>query len=269
MIRCVCYHKGGVFFNIMKIAVVTGASSGMGRCFVLSLDRDERFDEIWVVARRRDRLEALAGETRAKIRPIPLDLTLPESVSEYGSLLESEKPDVAVLVNAGGYGIFKAFTDMNEADIRGMIDLNSRALALMTYATLPYMKSGGRIYELGSLSSFQPVPCLAVYAASKAFVVSLSRALNVELKERGIRVMAVCPGWVKTEFFDRAKTDDTISYFNRYFTPEQVVGRALRDMKRGRDLSIAGFSVRFQVLLVKLLPHKLVMKVWCRQQHFR
>ena len=147
-----------------------------------------------------------------------------------------------------------------------MIDLNCKAYVGMTYATLPYLHKGSEVYQLDSLSSFQPVPYICVYGATKAFVLSFSRALNVELKSRGIRMMAVCPGWVKTEFFDHAVTDDTITYYNKFFTPEQVITRALRDMKRGKDVSICGFSVRAQVFLTKLLPHKLIMKIWCKQQ---
>ena len=113
---------------------------------------------------------------------------------------------------------------------------------------------------------FQPVPYIGVYGATKAFVLSFSRALNVELNSRKIRVMAVCPGWVKTEFFDHAVVDDTITYYNKVFTPEEVISRALRDMKKGKDVSVCGFSIRAQVLLTKLLPHKIVMKIWCRQQ---
>ena len=105
-----------------------------------------------------------------------------------------------------------------------------------------------------------------MYAATKAFVLSFSRSLNVELKKRGIRVLAVCPGWVRTEFFDRAVTDDTITYYNRYFDADEVVTRALRDMKKGKDVSVCGFSIRAQVLLTKLLPHRIVMKIWCMQQ---
>ena len=103
-----------------------------------------------------------------------------------------------------------------------MIDLNDKALVAMTYKTLPYLKKGSRIYELGSLSAFQPVPYINVYGASKAFVLSFTRSLNAELRPRGIRAMAVCPGWVKTAFFDRAVTDDTITYYNRYYTAGQV-----------------------------------------------
>lgn len=250
----------------MKIAIITGASSGMGREFVLELDKSESFDELWVIARRKERLEALSGLTRARVRPICLDLTDMNSVSRLNELLSEEKPEVSVLVNAAGFGYFKAFTELPLADQLRMIDLNDKALIAVTYTVLPFMKNGGRIYNLGSLSSFQPVPYINVYGASKAFVLSYSRALNVELRPRGIRVMAVCPGWVRTEFFDTAVSDDTITYYNRYYEANEVVLRALKDMRRGRDVSVCGFPIRAQVLGVKLLPHKLVMRIWCGQQ---
>lgn len=251
-----------------KIAVITGASSGMGREFVTALDRQQAFDELWLIARREDRLLALQSDVRAAVRAIPLDLCDPASIDAYKTLLEAEQPDVRVLVNAGGFGRFGAFTSLPLEDQLRMIDLNDKALVAMTYTTLPFMSEGGCVYQLGSLSSFQPVPYINVYGASKAFVLSFSRALNVELKKqgRGIRVMAVCPGWVKTEFFDHAVVDDTITYYNRFFEPKQVIDRALRDMKKGKDVSVCGLSIRAQVLLVKLMPHDIVMDLWCRQQ---
>ena len=250
----------------MKIAVITGASSGMGREFVKQLDAQQTFDEIWVIARRRDKLESLADEVKARIRPVCLDLSQRESFDTYAALLAEEKPQVEVLVNGSGFGKFGAFTDMDLDAQLAMIDLNDKALVAITYLTLPYMKEGGKIYQIDSLSSFQPVPYINVYGATKAFVLSFSRALNVELRKRGIRVLAVCPGWVRTEFFDHAVTDDTITYYNRYFDADEVVARALYDMKRGRDVSVCGFSIRAQVLLTKLLPHRVVMKIWCKQQ---
>ena len=250
----------------MKIAVITGASSGMGREFVLQLSQTEKLDEIWVIARRRERLETLANEVGTPIRDIALDLTDPSSLQVYRDLLAAEKPDVAILVNASGFGKFGAFETMDLDAMMNMIDLNDKAYVAMTYLSLPYMREGGEIYQLDSLSSFQPVPYINVYGATKAFVLSFSRALNVELKKRKIRVMAVCPGWVRTEFFDRAVVDDTIVYYNKFFTPQQVIRRAIRDMKKGKDVSVCGASVRWQVFLTKLLPHRLVMKVWCRQQ---
>lgn len=250
----------------MKIAVVTGASSGMGRSFVLKLDKKYDFDEIWVIARRTERLEALAGETRAKIRPISLDLTEADAADRYEKLLEEESPEVDTLVCAAGFGRFGAFTDIPLDTQLEMVDLNVKALVAVTYKTLPYMKKGAKIFELDSLSAFQPVPYINVYGATKAFVLSFSRSLGVELRPRGIRVTAVSPGWVKTEFFNRAVTDDTITYYNKYFEADEVVERALRDMERGKDVSVCGASIRGQVLLTKLLPHRLVMKIWCRQQ---
>lgn len=250
----------------MKIAVITGASSGMGREFVIQLCQEKQFDEVWVIARRTERLESLRDEVNTKIRPISLDLTKEESIREYQRLLEEEKPVVDVLVNASGVGRFGAFADMDTETLYRMIDLNTKAYVGMTHATLPYLQKGSEVYQLDSLSSFQPVPYICVYGATKAFVLSFSRALNVELKSRGIRMMAVCPGWVKTEFFDHAVKDDTITYYNKFFTPDQVIRRALRDMKKGKDVSVCGFSIRAQVLLTKLLPHRLVMKIWCRQQ---
>ena len=249
-----------------KIAVITGASSGMGREFVLQLEKEKQFDEIWVIARRLDRLEALQSEVKTPLRPISLDLTKEESIEAYRTMLDAEKPVVDVLVNASGFGKFAAFTDTQLDAMYRMIDLNVKAYVGMTYATLPYMQKGGEVYQLDSLSSFQPVPYIGVYGATKAFVLSFSRAINVELKARGIRMMAVCPGWVKTEFFDHVDNNGSITYFNKLFTPEQVITRALRDMKKKKDVSVCGFSIRAQVLLVKLLPHKIVMKIWCKQQ---
>ena len=250
----------------MKIAVVTGASSGMGRDFVRQLDAADTYDEIWVIARRRDRLESLTADVRAPLRILALDLTKQESIEEYKAALAECNPTVSVLVNGSGFGRFGAFKDYPMADYYTMVDLNVKALVAVTYATLPYMEKGGEIYQLGSLSSFQPVPYINVYGATKAFVLSFSRALNQELRKTGIRVMAVCPGWVRTEFFDHAVTDDTIKYYNKFFDSDDVVRRALKDMKRGKDVSNCGFSVRAQVLAPKLLPHKLVMYIWQKQQ---
>ena len=250
-----------------KIAVITGASSGMGREFVVQLCNQQKFDEVWVIARRTDRLESLSDEVKTTtVRPISLDLTKKESIEAYRALLEAEKPEVDVLVNASGVGRFGTFSDMDLESMDLMVDLNVKAYVAMTYVTLPYLHKGSEVYQLDSLSSFQPVPYICVYGATKAFVLSFSRALNVELKKQGIHMMAVCPGWVKTEFFDHAVKDDTITYYNRFYTADQVVRRALRDMKKRKDVSICGFPIRAQVFFTKLLPHKLVMKIWCKQQ---
>ncbi len=250
----------------MRIAVITGASSGMGKEFVLQLDAQQEFDELWLVARREDRLVEIGKQTRAKVRALALDLCQREALETYKALLAEHNPDVAVLVNGSGFGRFGAFTEIDLESQERMITLNASALMSMTYMTLPYMKVGGQIYQIDSQSAFQPVPYIGVYGATKAFVLSFSRSLNVELKSRGIRVMAICPGWVKTEFFDHAVTDDTIKYYARYYTAEQVVTRALKDMKKGKDVSVCGHAIRRARFLAWLLPTKMVMKIWCNQQ---
>lgn len=253
----------------MRIAVVTGASSGMGREFALQLAQREQFDEMWVIARRAQALESLKAEIGCPVRPVCLDLLQPESLRAYETLLAQQKPEIAVLVNCAGFGKFGRYDQIPLADCMNMIDLNVKALVGMTQLSLPYMRSGGRVVELDSLSAFQPVPYLNVYGATKAFVLSYSRALNRELRPRGIRVMAVSPGWVKTEFFSHATqtSSDAVTYYNILYEAKDVVATALHDLYRTKkDVSIHGLPVRLQVLGVKLLPHRWVMNIWMKQQ---
>lgn len=249
------------------ILIVTGASSGMGRDFVYVLEREYSFDEIWVIARREERLEEIKSTLGKKVVPLALDLTKEESIETVDSLLKDKNVRVKGLVNASGYGIFKAFEDSDRKETEGIVDLNDRALVAMTHISLPYMDKGSFIINMGSNSSHQPVPYMAVYAASKAFVLSFSLSLSAELKKRGIKVICVCPGWIKTEFFERARKDDTtIVYYDRYYESKDVVERAVKDLKKGKTVSILGLPVRNQVRLVKFLPKSLVMRIWLKQQ---
>lgn len=253
----------------MKIAVITGASSGMGRELAIQISQKETFDEIWVIARREDALQNLKESITTKVRPIPLDLSKQESFEEYKTLLEKEKPDVAFLANVAGFGKFGRYDQIALKDCMDMIDLNCKALVAMTQLTLPYMKRGSRILQLDSLSAFQPVPYINVYGSTKSFVLSYSRALNRELKTEGIRVMSVNPGWVKTEFFDHAtaSSNDAVTYYNVMYEAKDVIKTAIRDLYHTKkDVSIHGLPVKLQVFAVKLLPHKLVMNIWMKQQ---
>ncbi len=250
----------------MKIAVITGASSGMGREFVYAIDKAYDLDEIWVIARREDRLAELKKECKTKVRPLELDLMNKECIYQYKNLLEDEKPEIQVLINAAGFGLFGAFTEMTLAKQLDMIDLNAKSLTAMCYISIRFMKKDSAILNLASNSSWQPVPYINVYGATKAYVMSFSRALGVELKDKDIHVMAVAPGWIKTEFFEHAVHDDTIKYYDRFYTAKQVVQRAMKDLKKRKPVSIMGFPVRMQVKLVKLLPVSVIMKIWCKQQ---
>ena len=253
----------------MKIAIVTGASSGMGREFVLQLSQYVTVDEIWVIARRREALESLKEEVSAPVRPVCLDLTCTDSFDAFSKMLAEEKPDVKLLVNAAGFGKFGGYQKVSLQDDCLMIDLNCKALVMMTRLVLPYMARGSHILQLDSLSAFQPVPYITTYGATKAFVLSYCRAMNQELKSTGIRMMAMNPGWVRTEFFNHAMqtNGNEVQYFNHLYEACDCVRTALRDLYHSKkDYSVHGLPIKGQVLLVKLLPHSIVMRVWLSQQ---
>ena len=249
-----------------KIAVITGASSGIGKCFAETLSDYGAYDEVWLIARREDRLLKLAEQLPYKVRAIALDLTKKECLSEYENLLNDEL-SVELLINCSGFGKFLPVMDTSADENLNMIDLNCKAVVALCQMTIPFMPSGAKIINIASVAAFQPIPYISVYGASKAFVLSFGRALNRELKSRGISVTTVCPFWTKTEFFDRAVEEKTIvKKYIAMYTPEQIVRRAWRDVRRGRDVSKFGCIARAQVLLVKLLPHRLIMNIWQHQQ---
>ena len=252
----------------MKIAVITGASSGIGREFVYAVDREYRFDEIWVIARRAERLEELKEKCRNPIRPVALDLASDADLAAYAALLEKEKPELALLVNAAGCGVFGPFEEKDLEKLLHSARLNALSLTAMCHMSLPYMQSGSSIVNMGSNSSWQPVPYQAVYGASKSYVLSLSRAIGRELRPRGVHVMCVCPGWIKTEFQQHASHDEYIRYVDRWYGPEEVAAQAMEDLKKKKTVSILGAPVRRQVRLVKHLPVDMVMDIWCKQQGF-
>ena len=253
----------------MNIAIVTGASSGMGREFVRQLHSYAKADEIWAIARRQDALEELKSESPIPVRPIALDLLDPESFAKLEAMLQEEKPVISLLVNAAGFGKFGAYHKVSLGDESRMIDLNCKALVLMTRLCIPYMDKPGHILQLDSLSAFQPVPYITTYGATKAFVLSYSRAMNRELKGTGIRMMAMNPGWVKTEFFDHAMQTNSgeVQFFNILYEAKDVVATGLHDLyKTRKDYSVHGLPVQNQVRAVKLVPHSIVMNIWLNQQ---
>lgn len=251
----------------MNIAIITGASSGFGKEYVKQINEKYSLDEIWVVARRKERLEELQKEYKTKIRCFDLDLIKEESWHELEQQVKSNNATVKILVNNAGFGSFAAFKDEPLKTYLNMIDLNDKAMVGLTYLLLPYMKEGSEIYNMCSVAAFQPIPYIDIYGATKAFALSFTRALNMELKPQKIKALAVCPFWTKTEFFDVAVKDESvITYYAHYNKVDKVVSLALKNMKKGKDVSISDFAVKLQALATKLLPHKLVMKIWCKQQ---
>ena len=251
----------------MNIAIVTGASSGFGKEFVKQINEKYQLDEIWVVARRIDRLEELKKEYKTPIRTFGLDLTERKSLDKIEKAVKEKNANVKLLVNNAGFGLFAAFKDGDLDTWLKMVDLNDKALVGLTYLMLPYMSEGSEIINIASMAAFQPIPYIGIYGATKAFVLSFTRALNFELKPKKIKAIAVCPFWTKTEFFDVAVKDDSvITYYSHFNTIEKVVTLALKNIKKGKDVSISDFPVKFQRFLVKILPTKMVMKIWCKQQ---
>ena len=253
-----------------KIAIVTGASSGIGKEFFLSLrEKSTEFEEIWVIARNAEKLNALRETTEIPLRVFSLDLSAKEAVQTLEKTLEEETPQIAYLICASGFGRFCGVQDDARETLENMVDLNCRSIVGLTRACAPYLIKGGLVMLIASVAAFQPIPYIATYAATKAFVLSYGRALNKELKKtRGARCLCVCPFWTKTAFFDRALAEQTVvKKYAVMYEPKQIVSRAWKDVKKkNRDVSIFGAYARGQALLVKLLPHRLVMRVWMKQQ---
>ena len=247
----------------MKIAVITGASSGMGREFVRQAGYFYRsLDEIWVIARRKERLESLRKECRVPLRIFDGDLLKKQVYRQYHNELKEKKPDIRMLVNAAGFGKSGTFSEIASEDKKlqpDMIDLNCRALTRMIQLSLPRMSKGSRIINLASAAAFCPQNGFAVYAATKAYVLSLSRALSSELRSRGIIVTAVCPGPVDTEFFQvSGELTDPLKKLTIAKAPA-VVHKALKDSRKRREVSVYGASMKAARIGARLLPHRLIL----------
>lgn len=247
-----------------KVAIITGASSGMGREFALQIAQGYRsVEEVWLIARRKERLEKVKCQLLGrKIKILTLDLTKENDVEELGRTLEKEKPSVRVLVNAAGYGMIGEMGNISLKDNVGMIDLNCRALTAVTYMVLPYLCKNSKVIQLASSAAFLPQPRFAVYAASKSYVLSFSRALAREVEDLGITVTVVCPGPVKTEFFDVAETYESVRLYKKLtmVKPGKVVRRALLDAKHGKKVSVYGIPMKLFRVLCKLLPAEWLLR---------
>ncbi len=247
----------------MNVIMITGASSGMGVEFALQLDNifDYSIDEIWMISRRKEEMLEVAESMQNTTRILDMDVTKAEDMERLRKLLAKEKPVIRMLVNCAGYGVMGDFEKLDMQEELGMIDVNCKALTQMTYQCIPYMRQNSRIIQLASSAAFMPQPGFAVYAASKAYVNSFSRALSEELRKKGIYVTSVCPGPVDTPFFDRAQKDGKTLAIKKLAMalPEKVVEKAIRDSFHKRPVSVYSGYIKAFEILAKTIPHQVFL----------
>jgi short-subunit dehydrogenase len=248
-----------------ETALVTGASYGIGRELAMLCARDGC--DLVLVARSKDRLDELAEELRSRhtisIWAIPLDLTEPGSPQMLYGETERAGIEIDILVNNAGYGYAGAFAE-GETDMQvDMVQLNVTALTHLTRLFLPSMltRGRGRILNVASTAAFQPGPFMAVYYATKAFVLSLSEALAEECRGRGVTVTALCPGPTATEFQSRAGTADSGLRRLGVMDARTVAEQGYRGMRAGKAIVVNGFFNRLLVQSVRLAPRSVVRKV--------
>ncbi len=245
-----------------RIAIITGASGGIGRAFTRLL-LAENIDEIWAVARNKKRLMALQSEFGTKIVAIPKDLSSPDALSDISVMLEEQKPVVAFLINNAGVARMGSSIEFTAEEIEKSVAINCTAPAALCSICIPYMERGSRILNISSVASFQPLPYLNLYAASKVFLRSYSRSLHFELKPLGITSTAVCPGWVDTELLKKEVNGKQIK-FPGLVTAERVAIKAMRDAKKGKDMSVCTLFAKLEHFWAKILPQKPYMGIWVR-----
>ena len=249
----------------MNIAVITGASSGLGLEYAREVYNTRNdLDEIWVIARRKDRLQELKTQLGEKIVPVAFDITDQQAIENYISLLKEKQAIVKLLINNAGFGKLGNFDELSLEENTAMVRLNCEALTAMSAATLPFMNEHSEIVNSCSIASFAPNTRMAVYSSTKAYVMSLSRAMRVELKARKINVLAVCPGPMDTEFLAVAnipkgasKTFDTLPRVNA----RVMAIKSLKASKKGRAVYTNRVFYKFYRILAKILPHSIVMKM--------
>jgi short-subunit dehydrogenase len=248
-----------------NIAIITGASKGFGRIFAELIDKKlvNSIDEIWIIGRNEDELNDLCDNLKKDVRIFPMDLLDPESMDLILENLISENAKIKILVNAAGFGIAGEFMENSLKEVHDMVTLNSTVLTDLTKICLPYMGKDSRIVNFASVAAFIPQPEFAVYAASKSYVLSFSRALNEELRKKDIFVTAVCPGPARTNFFNTALKNSDGMKFKDYFMaePSKVVEKAFKDAIAKKEVSVYSFSMNFLRFISKAVPHSIVIKI--------
>ncbi|MCQ2575965.1 MAG: SDR family NAD(P)-dependent oxidoreductase [Treponema sp.] len=235
------------------IAIITGASSGLGEEFTRQISQKyaENYDEIWIIARRTEKLQKLAEEINSTknfniIKPVTLDICGKDGVLQFKQLLEEEnnklkvfesKLNIGLLINNAGFGTYGPFAETSPMKEMEMVDLNCTSLTGMCGVSLPYMTKGSVIINTASLAAYLPLGNFAVYGASKAYVLNFSIALAAELKDKGIKVCALCPGSVSTEFANVA-SNGARPVVKGGIPAKKVIEQCLRRAFRGKKTSL-------------------------------
>lgn len=245
-----------------KIAIVTGATGGLGKEFVKIL-ADEDIDEIWCIARNVNKLNALKTKFGDKIITISADLSDTDSIRVIDEKLKEKDILVKYLINNAGSGRMDLSQNFTDKEIADHIAVHCTVPALLCNHCLSYMKSGSHIINMASQAAFQPLPYLNLYASGKSFIRSYTRALNSEIKSRGITATAACPGWIKTELLDFIRNGKDV-VFPFLAMPEDVADKIISDAKKGRDMSVYGTYIKWMHLLTKVSTQKTAMKTWTK-----
>ncbi len=249
-----------------KTVLITGASSGIGATFARTLAAQGA--HLILVARSEDKLRdlatSLASQYDIHAEVLPADLLRPEAGQELFAATQQLGLAVDLLINNAGFGTYGPFDSLDADREQQEIRLNVAAAVELTHRFLPPMlaRGSGAIINVASTAAFQPTPYAAVYGASKAFLLSFSEALWAEYRRKGIRVLALCPGPTRTNFFNVAGTEDI--GFGAVETPEHVVQVALRALERGRPSVISGRQNALRANAVRLAPRALVARMGAR-----
>ena len=245
----------------MNIAIVTGASSGLGKVFFEKIvERYSDLDEIWLIARREERLKELAAQyPNQKVRVLPLDLANSKSIDILEEALKEAKPNIKVLINNAGFDRAGLFREMKYNDIYALINLNVMGTTMISRSCLPYMSKGSYQIISGSIGSFAPLPWRAVYSASKAYVRFFARALHEEERKRGVNIMLLSPGNMKTEMFDKNSSGGKLSIFP-YLDLEKETVKAMKKAEKGAAAYTPRTFYKIYRTLAKIVPSAIMVK---------
>lgn len=240
-----------------NIAVITGASSGIGKEFTVQVAQKYNFDEIWIIARRIERLNEIADELnkngKSVIKPVLMDITGADGAERFRDFLKTEKDfSIGLLINNAGFGTYGPFEEVSTERQMQMIEVNCTALTGICGYALPYLKKDSVIINTASLAAFLPLGNFAVYAASKSYVLSFSVALAAELKDKGIKVCALCPGSVSTEFANVA-SNGARKEVKGGFPPEKVVSQCLKNAFKGKHICLYRKKWRFTAFMSRFI----------------